>query len=247
VWTLSRSTVAAVVAVVVLGAPAFAVNPLVTDDADTVERGHLQLNAGWVTTRAGSTDEHAVPVNPVVGIHSRGELGATLGYVWPEEGADGISDLTLETKWWLGEHSDDGLNLAFRVDVKVPTASTRKGLGTGDVDVDAIAIGTRSWERLSLDWNVAYTVVDASRGVFGDDRWFLGQAVRYQVTERWTAIGETFGLLPHTDRGGFAQGHFNAGAQFLAVDHLLLSVLVGTAVGRDSHDFASYLGFTVTS
>jgi hypothetical protein len=64
------------------GRSAFAVSPLVTDDADTVERGRLQLNAGWQFGRTGSVSLHAIPVNPVVGLSAWGELGATFGCQW---------------------------------------------------------------------------------------------------------------------------------------------------------------------
>ena len=54
----------------------FAVSPLVTDDAETVDPGHLQLNAGWQLTRTGSASLYFTPLNPVLGLNSRGELGA---------------------------------------------------------------------------------------------------------------------------------------------------------------------------
>jgi len=248
-------TVVALLAVVGFARLAFAVSPLTTDDADTVERGHLQLNAGWHFSRTGSANVHTVPVNPVIGLSSRGELGATFGYEWRdgfgdmahEDDPSGTTDLTLATKWWVGEHSADGLNVSARLDLKIPTASERRGLGTGRADVGSVVIATRTWDRMSLDWNVGFTVVDASRGVFGDDVWFLGQAVRYQATERLTVMGETYGLLPNGDRGGSANGHLSGGAQFVVTENLLLSVLVGTAVGRNSPDLTGYLGFTMQS
>src|SRR6185503_6302730 len=58
----ARGTVAALLALFASAGTAFAVPPLVTDDADTVERGHLQLNAGWQLTRSGAVSLHAVPV-----------------------------------------------------------------------------------------------------------------------------------------------------------------------------------------
>ena len=234
---------------------AFAVSPLTTDDADTVERGHLQLNAGWQLSRTGSASLHTVPVNPVIGLSSRGELGVTLGYqrwdgftpVAHEDDPSGATDLTLDTKWRMRAYSAEGINVSVRLDLKVPTASERRGLGTGHVDVGPVVIGTRTWDRASFDWNVGYTVVDASRGVLGDDVWFLGQAVRYQATERLTMMGETYGLLPNSTRGGSANGYFSGGAQFVVTENLLLSVLVGTAVGRNSADLTGYLGFTMQS
>ncbi len=70
---------------------AFAVVPLVTDDADPVERGHVQVNVGWQFARAGSMNAHTVPVNPVLGVSDCGEVGATVGYLRLDaSGDDGL-------------------------------------------------------------------------------------------------------------------------------------------------------------
>ncbi len=45
-----------------------AVSPLVTDDADTVEAGKLQLNCDSQFARTSSTSLYLVPINPVLGL-----------------------------------------------------------------------------------------------------------------------------------------------------------------------------------
>jgi len=67
--------------------------------------------------------------------------------------------------------------------------------------------------------------------------------VRQQLSDRWTAIGEIFAILPHSD-GGSANFHFSGGAQFTVRENFLLSALIGSAVGHNSPDLTSYLGFT---
>jgi hypothetical protein len=233
---------------------ACAVSPLVTDDADTVDPGHPQLNAGWQFARSGGVTLQSAPVNPVVGVSPSGEVGATFGYQWRDgrgsrprhADANGITDLTLATKWRIWHPSPDGFRVSARLDLKIPTASERRGFGTGDLDVSTVVLATRDWRRTSLDWNIGYTVIDASCDVFGDDLWFLGQAVRHQATTRWTIIGEGFAVLPHTTEGGSPNGHFNGGAQLTLHPSLVLSALIGTAVGDGSPDLTGYLGFTWT-
>jgi hypothetical protein len=58
----------------------FAVSPLVTDDADTVEAGKLQLNCDFQFVRTSSTSLYLLPINPVLGLTPRLELGAIFGY-----------------------------------------------------------------------------------------------------------------------------------------------------------------------
>jgi hypothetical protein len=106
---------------------ALAVSPLVTDDAGTVEPGRRQLNAGYQFSRTASVSSHSFPINPVLGLSSRGELGATFGYQWTENSgnsdANSITDLTLATKWRLWQTAGDKLQLSSRLDLKLPTAS----------------------------------------------------------------------------------------------------------------------------
>jgi Putative MetA-pathway of phenol degradation len=225
----------------------FAVNPLVTDDADTVEPGHLQLNAGWQLSRTGSVSLYSIPLNPVLGVSSRGELGATFGYQWrasPAQ-ADGITDLAIATKWRLWHTEDNNFKVSTRFDLKVPTASEHSGLGRGKTDTSVVLIATRCWGPTCLDWNIGYSAIDLSHAVFSDDQWFLGQAVRQQLTERWTLIGEIYALLPQGDEGGSANVHFSAGAQFIVHENFLVSALIGSAAGSNSPDLTSYLGFTL--
>ena len=251
----ARGTRAAlVVAALVFARPAFAVVPLTIDDADAVDWGHYQLNAGWQLQHLPSADLHLLPVNPVVGIASHGELGVTLGYAWrdgrgvrpSEDDVDGITDLAIRTKWELGTHADDRLNLSVAIELDVPTGSAHRGLGTGHVDVGAVMIGTRTWGSTSCDWNVGYTVVDAGGASISDDAWLVGQTVRHALNDQWTAIGEAYGVLPHTDGGDHA-GFFDAGMQFQVTEHVLLSVIVGTAVGQGSPEFTSSLAVTIDS
>lgn len=179
---------------------ALAVSPLVTDDAGTVEPGRRQLNAGYQFSRTASVSSHSFPINPVLGLSSRGELGATFGYQWTENSgnsdANSITDLTLATKWRLWQTAGDKLQLSSRLDLKLPTASRDRGLGTGTLDVGGVIIATRCWGHTCLDWNVGYTASDASRSVFGNDHCFVGQGVRHELAKCRTLIGETYALLP---------------------------------------------------
>lgn len=224
----------------------FAVSPLVVDDADTVEPGRLQLNAGWQLSRTGSESVLSSPINPVLGLNSRGELGATFGYLWRRGSseANGVADLLIATKWQLWQTADKRFKISARFDLKAPTAAEHSGLGTGNWDTGVVLIATREWGRTSFDWNIGYSANDLSSGVFGDDHWFLGQAVRQQLSDRWTAIAEVFAILPHSSEGGSANIHFDGGAQFTVRENFLLSALIGFAVGHHSPDLTSYLGFT---
>jgi Putative MetA-pathway of phenol degradation len=240
---------ACITLLVLMPLAASAVVPLVTDDADVVDYEHLQLNSGLQFSRTASANLYDYSVNPVLGITSRSEFGVTFGYQSQNgngNDADGISDLILETKWRLIGTATNLFKLSVRFDLKLPTASERLGLGTGEPDADIILIATRNWGNTYLDWNIGYTAVDVSRSNFNDDNWFLGQAVRQQLNNRWTILGDAYVTFPQGNFGSSANFNFEGGVQFNIRENFLLSALVGSAVGRNSPDLTGYFGFTWT-
>jgi hypothetical protein len=243
-------TLPVIVALAVLAwTSAFGVVPLVVDDTDPVDFGHLQLSSGLQFSRTASANLYDYSVDPVYGITPRSEFGVTFGYQSQNENgseADGISDLILETKWRLIGMATNLFKLSVRFDLKLPTASERLGLGTGEPDADVILIATRNWGNTYLDWNIGYTAVDAAHSNFNDDRWFLGQALRQRLNDRWTLIGDAYVTLPQSRAGGSANFNFEGGAQFNVRENFLLSVVAGSAIGRDSPDLTGYFGFTWT-
>ncbi|MFZ1221027.1 MAG: transporter, partial [Chthoniobacterales bacterium] len=180
---------------------ALAVSPLVTDDADTVEPAKLQLNCDFFFFRTGSTSLCSGQINPVLGLTPRLELGAIFGYQWrnssgstPTTGdADDITDLTIAPKFRLWQSPDDKLKFSARLDLKLPTASKRNGLGTGDPDVGLVGIATYKLGKTSFDSNFGYYAIDISRADFENDRWFVGEAVRHEMNEKWTIVAEAYG------------------------------------------------------
>jgi Putative MetA-pathway of phenol degradation len=226
---------------------AFAAVPLAVDDADPVDFGHLQLNSGLQFSQTASADLYDYSVNPVYGITPRSEFGVTFGYQSQNgdgNDADGISDLILETKWRLIGMATNLFKLSVRFDLKLPTAS--EPLGTGEPDADIILIATRNWGNTYLDWNIGYMAVDAAHSNFDDDHWFLGQAVRHQLNDCWTLIGDAYVTFSQGSAGAPANVNFEGGAQFALRKNFLLSVLAGSAVGRNSPDLTGYFGFTWT-
>jgi len=228
-----------------------AVSPLVTDDADTVEPGKVQLNCDFFVTRTGSTTLYSAQINPVRGLTPRLELGAIFGYQWRDGSgstgdADDITDLTIAPKFCLWQRPDDKLKFSARIDLKLPTASKRNGLGTGDPDLGFVGIATYQFGKTSFDSNLGYYAIDISRTDFDNDRWFIGEAVRHEVNEKWTIVAEAYGLLPNTGAGGHATWYFNAGPQWSVRDNVLVTALIGSAAGHHSPDLTGTFEITLT-
>jgi hypothetical protein len=227
----------------------YAVSPLVVDDADTTEPGRLQLNPDFSFVRRGSASIYSIPINPVFGINARAEFGVLFGYQWRDgsgetpttNDADGITDFVIQPKIWLWQGLDDKLKLTTRLDVKVPTASEHRGLGTGNADIGLVSIVTYKFEKTNIDWNLGYSSIDISHSDFGDDQWFAGCALRRELTASWTILAETYAVLPQTSAGGEANFYFDGGPQWKISDSLILSGLIGTAAGHKSPDLSATL------
>jgi hypothetical protein len=234
-----------------LGASALAVSPLTVDDADTVAPRHLQLNLTGQYEGARNSARGSLQLNPVLGLTARGEVGVSWGHLWLRDDlapggsswSDGISDLALATKWRLWPAGEQPLRFALRVDCQVPAASASRGLGTGEVDLGGTLLATWTTGRTSLDFNLGFTALAPFKSTPDDDQWFLGLAVRHELNERWTLLGEAFVLLPHGRTADPARVFCHAGAQML-VGKTLVSCLLGAAVGDGDPSFSATIGCT---
>jgi hypothetical protein len=221
-----------------------AVSPLVTDDADTVPPGQIQINSDFTLARTGSTTLYSVPVNPVAGLLPSLELGAIFGYQWRkgpgpvsiDGDTDSVTDLTIAPKFRFGEPLEGRLKFSGRIDAKLPTASDRHGLGTGNFDAGFVGIATYNVGNTAFDFNAGYYSIDVGGEDFDDDRWFIGQAVRHPLNKNWTILAEAYALVPNTGTGGHATFFFSGGPQWAVTKIVTASALIGTATGHKGPD-----------
>lgn len=132
------------------------------------------------------------------------------------------------------------------MDLKLPIASDRHGLGTGNPDIGVVGIATYTIGKTSLDFNAGYYAINISRADFDDDRWFVGQTIRQTLNEKWTLLTEVFAFLPNTRAGGHANWYFSGGPQWSVRENVSLCALFGSAVGHKSPDLTGTLEVTLT-
>ena len=139
---------------------AWGAHPLITDDAETQGKGKVQVefNGQYDTDKetvngvtAESTGAQVMTILSY-GLTDNTDLVLTLPYQWgkvKEEGITvyderGISDTTFEVKWRFFEK--DGLMLALKPGVILPTGNESRGLGAGRIGYHAFFIGTKEAE-----------------------------------------------------------------------------------------------------
>jgi cobalt/nickel transport protein len=111
-----------------LSSPAFALRPLTTDDAYTVEKGTFQLEAGFDATRQDNHDREYNPsLTLAYGLLEQVDLGIGSGYLFsdPKEGKrlNGLGDTELKLKYRPIDEKDWIPSLAVSGILKIPTAS----------------------------------------------------------------------------------------------------------------------------
>jgi hypothetical protein len=148
----------------------FAAHPLITDDTGTQGKGKFQIEVNseftydkeredGITTK--ETGGEAATILSY-GITDNIDIVLGIPYQWvrvKEDGSviakeDGISDVSLEAKWRFYEK--EGLSLALKPGITLPTGDEDKGLGTGRITYSAFFITTKEIEPWVFHLNFGY-------------------------------------------------------------------------------------------
>jgi hypothetical protein len=199
-------------ALAVAPSPGRAAAPYITDDTGTQGAGNWQLEligehvhhdseAQVDGVKVGQRRDVSV-LNTVLtyGLAETVDLALGLNYLWvrtKENGstigsASGISDSVLELKWRFYEA--DGLSLALKPGLILPTGDTDRGLGTGKVSFGINSILT--YEAKPWVWyaNVQYVYLrfESGEGAAENERslWRASGAVAYYLRDDLRLVGE---------------------------------------------------------
>ena len=133
--------------------------PTVATHAYTVAPGWVEIEAGVELDRyADASRGEAAPIVVKIGVAPRLQLeldGAVLHP--PAGGTTGVGDLAVGLKWRVLYNAPILGNLSLQPSLKLPTAPTASGLGTGTTDVGLLLISSHDLGPISMDLNVGYT------------------------------------------------------------------------------------------
>jgi hypothetical protein len=133
--------------------------PTVATHAYTVAPGWLEIEAGFEVDRyADRTSGGSAPVVVKVGLAPRLQFDLVGSVVRPVQGRTvGVGDLAVALKWRLAERAPVLGDFAVIPSLKLPTAPTSSGLGTGTTDLGLVLASSRQLGPVELDLNVGYT------------------------------------------------------------------------------------------
>lgn len=227
---------------------AMAGRPLIIDDADPVERGRFELEAGIGYVKGEGIDHFDVPLGLTYGLLSRVEVGIGFGGQFedqPRESGgtafeEGISDLTLGFKWKLLDQDKAFFDQALAGTIKFPTADEDRGMGSGEIDYDLTYILTRQIDdRTAILFNVGYTWLGGSDE---SDVLHYGPALTHQLTPTLQPVAEIVFETP-VDGGKTSVG-INGGIRYQLLESLTLDAAVGAKLAGDWPDWTATVGLT---
>jgi len=175
---------------------AFAAHPLITDDAGTMGTGKSQLE---LTGEYGHDKENGVTTKTrqgdacfTYGLSDAVDLVIDLPYLHVRTSDDtttltenGFSDTSLAVKWRFYEH--DGLSLALKPGVTLPTGDDEEGLGAGKTTYSLFFVTSKEMDPWAFHLNLGYirneNTLDEEK-----DLWHASIASTLALTENLTAV-----------------------------------------------------------
>lgn len=218
--------------------------PTFSSDTSTTSPGTLEIEAGG-TLDPG--DEFSLPMNFKLGVSESAEVfvGWT-PYQWVErQGQDGRGqgDVLLGTRQRLVDESESRPSFAYQLAGKLPTASERDGLGSGELDLFVAGIATKSLENITCTGYYQLGFL----GEPDDDGFDLehGAALSLAapVIDQWSVFGEVAGTFHHE------QSEYpvftTIGMAYTPVGSVVFDCAAAIGLNSDAPDLQLNLGLTM--
>lgn len=173
-----------------------AAHPLITDDTGTMGRGNTQIevNGEYERQKDHGVREGTFSISSTIshGLTETSDIVFSAPYLFTRteetgntERERGFGDVVAEFKWrW---YENNGLSLALKPGLILPTGNDRRGLGAGKVGYQVYLIATKEVKPLSLHANAGYIRNENTQGE-RRDLWHASLAGELPITDSLTAV-----------------------------------------------------------
>ncbi len=224
--------------------------PDVTNGTHIIDTGLLQLEIGGIYAHAAEA-QHAIgsPFTARVGladwIEARIGTDGLLTNIDHGITQVGLGNLQVGAKLRLWADPGGMPVLSILPSVNVPTASARKGLGSGDADYTiAVLTGRDLGERAHIDVNYGIGSIGAGGGLRHFAQHLVSASASYTLTHQWNPYAEVFWFSREGPFGGSATS-FDVGAIYTVSPRLALDGGVQGGFSRAAPSFAAFGGVSV--
>ncbi len=233
-----------------IGGPAMAGPPFVTDDPEPVDAGHCEINVGLTGTLvrgAGAASLLQIDANygllPDLQLHVQPQLAYANDRVGSEVGP---GDTEIGAKYRFVQEDDEGWTpmIAIYPRFEIPTGDRKRGLGGGVGRSFLPVWAEKTIGRWAIDGGVGYWI---DPGAMGRNAWFAGGLILYKVTDSLQLGGEAFVQTAQTvgtrDAAGFNLG---GAADLSKTYHILFSAGRGLANVPSTNQLSGYMALQIT-
>lgn len=240
---------------------AFAAHPLITDDTGTQGRGRLQLEflGAYATDKEGGVRSrgYEAPTTPFLSYGLTDGVDVVLGLpyaaVRTEEAggttaARGVTDLSVELK--VRFYEKDGLSLAVKPGLSLPTGDEEQGLGNGKTSYGAFLIATKKLESWAFHLNLGYArneyKLQADKDANHSDIWHVSLATQREVAQDLNVVAN-IGKERNADRRSNRDPAFAlAGLIYAVTENLDIDLGYKAGLNKPEADATVLLGITLS-
>jgi hypothetical protein len=244
-----------------LSVPAYAANPLATDDTGTLGMMKFQVETnaefGWDRdTGSGTTiktDSQSLNAVITAGVLDPLDLVLTFPFIWQQVTDNGIktydqgglSDISVALKWRFLDFGP--ASLAIKPTVTTPSGDHNRGLGAAHPAYSATLISTAEFKPFSISANFGYTrqnSTDADRDTHRDDLWNLSLAGTVEVMTGLLLAAE-IGTTSNVNKASNDWPTFiSGGVIYSVIDNLDASMGVKVGLTNPEKDLALLPGIS---
>ena len=230
----------------------YADHPLITDDAETQGKGkfQLELNSEYGHEKENGTKEDHIKTTAILtyGLFDDIELAFTVPHQFikiresgEKQRDQGISDAALEVKWRFYEK--DGLGIAIKPGITLPTGNEKKGLGTGKVTYSLHFIATKEFHPLEFHVNLGY-IRNENKIDERKDIWHASLAMEVEIIKNLEIVGN-IGVERNRDKTSKTPPAFLIGGVVYTLHkNLDLDFGVKTGLNKPETDITFLAGLT---
>lgn len=228
--------------VALIAFPAWAVRPLETEDAETVDQGRFEIEEGIIVDQPrgeSAATSTSMGTSVKYGILPNLDVGVEVPYVVADP--TGPGDASVKGKVRVIDESEIAPSVAVGVNVKLNNADLETGLGSGYTDYGVHGIFTKDIGPTTGHINLGYTIIGQPEGADSENVLSYGVAIEYPIAETVNLMGEIIGESVQN----IAPIDLQLGANLSINNTFTVDGGIGFGLTEDSSQYKGTVGLTV--